>query len=207
MKRLILFLICVLNCASSFSMEQPQKYNEEATRELFRSLRNPFSAASKVTGITQALARGADPNAVEPESLGGFSPLLLAVARNEPENVKLLLAGGANPNFQAPFTGWTALLDAADRGTIEMIQLLLEAGANANLQNAYDYGSRTALMYALSRSNDEDFAIAMVKLLLDAEADEKMQDSEGQTAVDIARARGYDRVVKLLTDPKPEKML
>ncbi|MGO0305263.1 ankyrin repeat domain-containing protein [Endozoicomonas acroporae] len=43
------------------------------------------------------LDQGADPNAVHPSPIKGYTPLMLAVESNEPELVELMLEKGGNP--------------------------------------------------------------------------------------------------------------
>ena len=59
-----------------------------------------------------------------------YVPLTVAVIRNRPDVVKLLLKLGADPNYPTVDCPWgNALLEAADRNNVELIRLLLEAGA------------------------------------------------------------------------------
>lgn len=59
-----------------------------------------------------------------------YIPLALAVIRNRPDVVELLLELGADPNHPTVDCPWgNALLEAAERNNVEMIRLLLDAGA------------------------------------------------------------------------------
>jgi ankyrin repeat protein len=59
------------------------------------------------------------------------SPLELAVLRNQPEVIRILLSYGANPNALDP-SGLSALHFAAEGGDIEILKLLLDQGGEAD---------------------------------------------------------------------------
>ena len=66
----------------------------------------------------------------------GATPLQLASAIGSPEDLRKLIALGANPNAQDN-ASWTALHFAAEAGNTESIRLLLKNGANRSLRNEY----------------------------------------------------------------------
>ncbi len=67
-----------------------------------------------------------------------ITPLLNAVYNGNEENVRVLLAAGAEVN-QRCFNGSTALHIACETGSIKIVTLLLDAGANLNAENNYGY--------------------------------------------------------------------
>lgn len=79
-----------------------------------------------VDGVRSALAAGADPDAVDPDS--GQTPLLLATSADLPAIVAALLAGGARVDLAVD--GVRPLVEAS-HGRTEVLRLLLEAGAAA----------------------------------------------------------------------------
>lgn len=88
------------------------------------------------------LTHGADVNV----NLGdGTTPLIRAVQRNLPEDVKLLTANGANLNAQAHWGGNTCLHIAVLADNRAMVKLLLDAGEDPN---AGDLSGHTPLWYA-----------------------------------------------------------
>jgi len=94
-----------------------------------------------VVGVKNALSRGADPNR---PSLNNRTPLMIAsTTLADPEIVRALLDGGANPNLQDVW-GNTALIDATRWAKPAVISLLLERGANPNIRRS-SYGKETAL--------------------------------------------------------------
>ncbi|MDR3549932.1 MAG: ankyrin repeat domain-containing protein [Candidatus Babeliales bacterium] len=66
---------------------------------------------------------------------------------------------------------------------LEVINILIQAGSDVNAQNDDYYRGDTALMYALNR-----FYKDAVKLLLNAGADITLKNSEGKTALDLAKS-------------------
>lgn len=80
------------------------------------------------------VTRGADVNL----DSGGSAPLTIAIALNLPDDVKLLLANGANPDSPI-YDGGTAVHMAVRRGRLEILKLLLDYGANPNAKDAYGH--------------------------------------------------------------------
>jgi ankyrin repeat protein len=140
---------------------------------------------------------------------------------------KALLRKGANPNAQLkrPIIGRhtanvgdgslgegsTALMRAAKSGDAAMIKVLLDGGADPRLTQK---DGTTAVMIAASGrgqrvyagtasvgtpATDED-ALEAVTLLLNAPANVTAANTNGQTALHNAAARGFDPLVKLLID-------
>lgn len=111
--------------------------------------------------------------------------LVSAVGQNNPDEVKRLLAAGANPN--APNrSGQTPL--AANNGGVEMARLLLEKGADVNASNP--------LMAAVGKGD-----LALVKLLLERGAKinpEGMND--GAALIRAMTIYQGEAIAKLLLD-------
>ena len=84
--------------------------------------------------IELLLTHGADPNVSDPHG----TPLQLAIERNLPYDVELLLANGADPDV-------TAVIWAIVHGKTQILELLLDYGANPN---AKDGGGHTPMYYA-----------------------------------------------------------
>lgn len=111
--------------------------------------------------------------------------------------IELLLSKGADINFQNDVRGWNILMwliintESINKKTLKK---LLSCGLNINAQD--NYGS-TALHWA-AQYNQVD----TVRLLLDYNADEN--DIFGLSAREIALAKGYTNIVKLI-DKKSSK--
>lgn len=121
---------------------------------------------------------------------GGFTALMEAVLGDHVPMVAELLRMGSDVNLPTP-QGDTALMYACIRGNSKIVQILLDNQANLNLQTETGY---TALMFA-SIGNHLD----IVQMLVDKGARKDLKESCCQrTAADLASARGYNSIAKLL---------
>lgn len=104
--------------------------------------------------------------------------LFEAVLRNDLDQVRRLVAQGADPNAPDPHDafpdGTTPLTDAAAAGLVEMTTLLIHLGADVNAKSA---GGWTPLMRACNAGQ-----IQTAQLLLEAGADPKIVNTEGYNA-------------------------
>jgi uncharacterized protein len=101
-----------------------------------------WAGAERVVGL---LRDGADPNTPGP---GRTTPLYRASVQNRIENLRVLLAVGADPNAESG-TGEEGLplCAAACWGHAESVRELLRAGADPNLREDNGFG-RTATQWA-----------------------------------------------------------
>jgi len=105
----------------------------------------------------------------------------IAVNDGNVEVVEMLLAHGADVNFQNSF-GNTALIAAIEENHVKVVGMLLEHGADVNLQNSRGY---TALIVAAeSQPSIENSEV--VWMLLVAETDLNLQNLDGTTALTAA---------------------
>ncbi len=115
------------------------------------------------------------------EDIFGYTPLILASARQNAAIVKLLLAKNAHVDIMDA-GGNTALAHAAWKGNVEIMQLLLDAKASINAQIPKEQitfqAAMTPLMFACMEKNPE-----AVKLLLDNGANVDLVDKWGDTAL------------------------
>ncbi|MGD9563574.1 MAG: ankyrin repeat domain-containing protein [Pyrinomonadaceae bacterium] len=103
-------------------------------------------------------------------------PLSRAVAADEVDEVRKLLAAGENVNGQDKnYDGVTPLFVAVENGNLEMVKLLLDHGADAN---AVDNTKRTPLM-----SLDSDATPELVERLIRAGAETDARDQDGSTVL------------------------
>jgi hypothetical protein len=91
------------------------------------------AATDKAMDTPRALAR--ERQAVTAAAPLAPSPLLIAIASDDPERVRQRLADGADPN-QRDGAARTPLMAAAQRGNAEIVRLLLSAGADPALRDA-----------------------------------------------------------------------
>jgi ankyrin repeat protein len=117
---------------------------------------------------------------------GGATVLMHAVLYGGPEEVRLLLEGGADPNRSSP-GGSTALMWAT--GEVALTRLLLDHGAAPNLRAEQ---GQTALGVAAGRAGSID----VVRLLLDRGAD--ASGPGGAIALRQAASAGDPDVFRLL---------
>ena len=130
------------------------------------------------------------PKSVNSQGPGGWTPIMLAALYGEAEDVRLLLAQGANPNAQND-GGGTALMYAIE--DVEKIRLLLDRGADVNARSGE---GRTALLIAVGRAGSH----AVVKLLLERGASASVRLPDGRGALQLAVAARDASLLSLLLD-------
>jgi ankyrin repeat protein len=161
--------------------------------------------------VKSLLARGLDPNIIEPER--GDSGLILALRSGSMRVFQLLLAAkdidleikarngdnalmiaayaGNKPAVEALLAkgaevnrvGWTPLHYAASIGHNEIVQLLLDKYAFIDTESP---NKTTPIMMAARGGH-----ILTVKLLLDEGADATLKNEAGMTAIDFARKHNH----------------
>jgi len=141
--------------------------------------------------VEELLKAGADPNHRDNDT---ETVLMWAAdhAGNAPV-IRALLQGGADVNARSDVEG-TALSWAMRHGDVEMVEALLHAGADAkdpsDLIRAAYYGFVPAL-----------------RLLLEYGADIRATDSNGQTALALAKNRGHREAANLLRQAEADRSL
>ena len=135
---------------------------------------------------------GADPNALENDR---YDIVTIAAVANDLELLETALSlGGDARNTTSPYDG-TALIAAAHLGHGAVVDVLIAAGAPLNHINNLGW---TALIEAVILGDGGHDHIEIVKALVRAGADKDIKDRQGQTALDLARARGYEQMVSIL---------
>ena len=166
--------------------------------------------------VAAMLARGMDPNTVDPNgepmlvvaSRAGWVPTVDALlgagakvdAKNGVGDTAIMVAalGGhlvagqevASARRQINPSGWTPLAYAATGGKTEVVRYLLEVGANPN---ALSPNGTTALMMAVRGGHAET-----VDLLLSKGVDVNVRNQTGATALAWATRGGFDAIEKAL---------
>lgn len=172
-----------------------------------------------VPGVRDLLARGFDPNTIEPArgenglmlalregSMGTFREVLNAPgvdvnqrARNGDTALMIASLKGNRDAVEALIArgalvnhdGWTPLHYAATDGHEEVARLLIEKGADVDARSP---NQTTPMMMAAWRGH-----IHTVKVLLDAGADATLKNERGMTAIDFARMGDHRDIVEGLT--------
>lgn len=169
--------------------------------------------------VRELLARGFDPNAIEPKR--GESGLMLAV-REGAMNVFRALLDAPDIDIQArAYNGDTVLMIASFTGNVEAAKALIARGARVR------HAGWTPLHYAAAGGHDEVAKLLLangaeldarapnnttplmmaawgghiytVKLLHDAGADATLKNDHGLTAIDIARIYDHQDIAEGLT--------
>jgi hypothetical protein len=119
-------------------------------------------------------------------------PLLAAVLKEDIDEVKGLLARGADVNVVDGNLNETALSQAVLRGNRELVKILLDAGAEVNEKNS---SGLTALMYVGS-----DTSVEVVRDMIAAGAKVDLKDEEGKNALHHAASDTGTEALQALID-------
>ncbi len=144
-------------------------------------------------GAIRTLAKaGADLNLLENDRYDGVT--IAAVADDE-ETLRMLLSLGASAKQVTSRYDGTALIAAAHLGHDGVVRQLIGAGAPLDHVNNLHW---TAVIEAIVLGNGGPRHQATLKALLDAGASVKLTDRQGKTPLELARARAYAEMVKML---------
>ena len=138
--------------------------------------------------VTRLISQGADVNELD---ANGDPPLIQAAYLGHTEIVDLLLKAGADVTVVDPGMRATALHAAAYAGRTEAARLLVQYGIAINQQGPYN--GYTALHDAIWQNN-----VDVARLLIEAGANLSLRSQQGETALEMARARGRREIVSLL---------
>jgi ankyrin repeat protein len=122
---------------------------------------------------------------------------MIAVACKQIEIVKLLIEKGADLN-ETDDDGWTCLMYAR-KGNIEMINLLLKSAPH--IIDLCTFQGNTALMLTVNEENTK-----VAKLLIEKGANIEIQNKNGKSALDFAKASENIELVELIICTKYKKM-
>jgi ankyrin repeat protein len=148
------------------------------------------TAAGKADAVSAVLKP--DPDAAKSWSADGFTALHFAAFFNRPEIARDLIRHGADVAAVTKNSMKVMPLhSAAAAHNGEVVRLLLENGAPPNVPQQ---GGWVPLHQAAQIGDLE-----MVKLLLQHGADSQLRNNDGKSAAEMARAKGYEAIVKLLS--------
>lgn len=157
--------------------------------------RTPLHVATfaKQREVITALAKaGADLGALENDR---YDAVTIAAVADDEETLRLLLSLGASAKLVTSRYDGTALIAAAHLGHDGVVRQLIKAGAPLNHVNNLHW---TALIEAVVLGQGGPRHVATVRALVEAGADKNLTDRDGRTALDLARARGYGEMVRVL---------
>uniref|UniRef100_UPI00358FD264 ankyrin repeat and SOCS box protein 15 isoform X2 n=1 Tax=Myxine glutinosa TaxID=7769 RepID=UPI00358FD264 len=129
------------------------------------------------------------PSIWEQKTYTGETPLFLAINQGSLDNIRCLLAKGADPETQNS-SGDTALLAAVRRGQSELVSTLLRHGAEATRPGLHLWSP----LHEGARSGRPD----LVALLLCYGASVNQRDAVGATPLSVAAEKGHLEVVEQL---------
>ena len=109
------------------------------------------------------------------------SALIFAAEQGFDDLVKLLIVRGAEID-QVDGEGYAAISKASMNGHLTTLKILINAGANVDVISQ----GRSVLMHVV-----EDNNMLLSQLLIAAGADVNFQDEHGDTALRVARRKGY----------------
>ena len=122
---------------------------------------------------------------------GQVVPLHLAIMRNQPEMVELLLKHGANSEF-TDVDRDTPMISAANAESMDIVKLLIKYGGSVN---AVGFEGNTSLHRAVEMNNTE-----LLVCLLGAKPRVDVQNEHGNTALLLACEFGYLECAELLME-------
>jgi uncharacterized protein len=156
---------------------------------------HPLNVAAKfgaVSDVEKILNR--DITAINMQDDEGMTPVACAVVQDQIDVVQFLLDNGADPNIPNK-NGLTPLEHACGHDKTNgmiLAKMLLAKGALVNPTN-YNKLLTTPLDWAVTSDNTD-----LVKLLLNAGADAKASDDNGDTALYTAASRGDLEIAEML---------
>lgn len=124
-----------------------------------------------------------------------YDAVTIAAVADDEETLRLLLSLGASAKLVTSRYDGTALIAAAHLGHDGVVRQLIAAGAPLDHVNNLHW---TAAIEAVVLGDGGARHQATLKALLDAGANARLADREGRTPVELARARGFGEMVKLL---------
>ena len=172
-----LFLACLLFALSGLSLAMAGSFED-----WFLAVKN-----NQVNTIRELLAKGFDPNTIEPNK--GDTGLILAMRENAMDVMATLLADKRTNIEAEAFNGDNALMIACYNGNEAAVKILLEKGASVE-KNGW-----SPLHYAAANGNNR-----IVQMLLDKDAFVDIPSPNGTTPLMMAARGGHIYTVKLLHD-------
>lgn len=128
-----------------------------------------------------------------------YDAVTIASVADDAATLALLLSLGANPGQTTSRYDGTALIAAAHLGHDDVVRRLIAAGAPLDHVNNLHW---TAVIESIVLGDGGPRHQRTLAALLDAGASQKLTDRQGSTPLQLAKARGYTAMVKLLETPR-----
>ena len=124
-----------------------------------------------------------------------YDAVTIASVADDEETLRVLLSLGASARLVTSRYDGTALIAAAHLGHDGVVRQLIQAGAPLDHVNNLHW---TAVIEAIVLGDGGPRHQATLKALLDAGASTQLSDRSGATPLQLATARGYGEMVRLL---------
>jgi ankyrin repeat protein len=157
--------------------------------------RTPLHVATfaKQRAAVQALAKaGANLDLLESDR---YDAVTIASVANDEETLRLLLSLGASAKQVTSRYDGTALIAAAHLGHAGVVRQLIAAGAPLDHVNNLHW---TAVIESIVLGDGGARHQETLRALVQAGANLQLADREGRTPLQLAQARGYAEMVKML---------
>jgi ankyrin repeat protein len=177
------------------SLIQAKPHSADALNATDSYGRTPLHVAAfaKQREAIRALVKaGADLNKLENDR---YDAVTIASVADDEETLRVLLQLGASAKQITSRYDGTALIAAAHLGHDGVVRQLIKAGAPLDHVNNLHW---TAAIEAVVLGNGGARHQASLKALIDAGANLKLTDRQGQTPLQLARSRGYSEMAAML---------
>jgi uncharacterized protein len=158
--------------------------------------RTPLHVATfaRQRGAVRLLAQaGAELGALDNDR---YDAVTIAAVADDEETLRVLLSLGASAKLITSRYDGTALIAAAHLGHDGVVRQLIGAGAPLDHVNNLHW---TALIEAIVLGDGGPRHVATVQALVAAGADTRLADRQGRTPLALARSRGFQPMVLILT--------
>jgi uncharacterized protein len=177
------------------SLIQAKPHSADALNATDSYGRTPLHVATfaKQREAIRALVKaGADLNKLESDR---YDAVTIAAVADDEETLRVLLQLGASAKQTTSRYDGTALIAAAHLGHDGVVRQLIKAGAPLDHVNNLHW---TAAIEAVVLGNGGTRHQASLKALIEAGANLKLTDRQGQTPLQLAKTRGFSEMVAML---------